>query len=215
MHLLSINLGQAQAINNGKPSGMSGIFKTATQGAVEITADGLQGDVILDPKNHGGPDQAVYIYGQPDYAWWAETLGYDLEAGRFGENLTISNLESATLNVGDRLNVGAVILEVTAPRIPCATLSARMGDSQFVKRFRDAERTGAYCRVISGGWVRAGDAVRLEPTHGPRVGIRQVFRQWYADEVSEADLRATLAAPLAIRARRITEKRLESLLNNA
>ena len=66
----------------------------------------------------------------------------ELAPGTFGENLTISELESAPLAIGDRLHISGVILEVTAPRIPCWKLAQRMGDPGFVKRFRAAERPG-------------------------------------------------------------------------
>ena len=44
---------------------------------------------IASKKHHGGPDQAVYVYGEHDYAWWSEQLGRPLEPGTFGENLTV------------------------------------------------------------------------------------------------------------------------------
>ena len=72
----------------------------------------------------------------------AAELGAELEPGTFGENLTIAGLESAAAWVGDRLRIGDVLLEVTAPRIPCHILARRMDDPQFVKRFRAAERPG-------------------------------------------------------------------------
>ena len=86
----------------------------------------------------------------------------ELEPGTFGENLTLDGLESARLNVGDMLHSGAVTLQVTAARIPCATLAARMGDPGFVKRFRLAGRPGAYCRVLRTGMLQAGAPVTLE-----------------------------------------------------
>ncbi len=64
---------------------------------------GLEGDFIANQKHHGGPDQAVYIYGQADYDFWAEALGQPVEPGLFGENLTISGLESGNFNIGDYL----------------------------------------------------------------------------------------------------------------
>ncbi len=34
---------------------------------------------------------------------WTQPKGNEIEAGTFGENLTVSELESAHVNVGDRL----------------------------------------------------------------------------------------------------------------
>ncbi|MFN8418217.1 MAG: MOSC domain-containing protein [Anaerolineae bacterium] len=99
--------------------GNIGDFKIPTSDPVQINRLGLAHDVIIDTKHHGGVDQAVYVFGQPDYEWWSAQLGVALEAGIFGENLTISDLESATMRIGDRLHIGSdVILEVTSPRIP-------------------------------------------------------------------------------------------------
>src|SRR5260221_3238775 len=141
MHLLSINVGKERAVSFGK-KGITGIYKLPMCTPVAITRDGLEGDAVCDTKNHGGPDQAVYVYGTTDYDWWSKELDQDLAPGTFGENLTVADLETAPLHIGDRLRVGAVLLEVTAPRAPCAVLARRIGDPMFVKRVLQAEATG-------------------------------------------------------------------------
>jgi MOSC domain-containing protein YiiM len=210
MKLISVNIGKAQAFK-AKPAGRTGIFKLPAQGSVQINTLGLAGDAICDTKNHGGPDQAVYIYGALDYDWWSKELGRALAPGTFGDNLTISDLESAGFSVGDRLHVGSVILEVSAPRGPCVTLATRMEDPEFVKRFRRAGRPGLYCRVIQEGQVRSGDEVTLEPYSGETVTIAEMFHDAYEREHSEAFLRRMLSAPIAIRAREDTEEELKKL----
>ncbi len=215
MELISINAGRAEPIENGKKSGVSGIFKRALSPSGSIGPEGLAGDVICDKENHGGPDQAVYLYGTSDYAWWSAVLDRVLEPGTFGENLTIGGLESARFKIGDRLHVGeVVILEVTAPRIPCATLAARMGDPAFVKRYRAAERPGLYCRVIRSGTVEVGDTVTVEPYAGETVGALEMFRDFYAGTLDEATIRRYLAAPIAIRDRVDKEEQLRKRQND-
>ena len=120
MQLLSVNLGQERTFLHKRKTFVSGIYKEPAAGPVQINSLGLAGDVIKDSKNHGGVDQAVYVYGQADYAWWMRELGNELTPGAFGENLTIGDLVSAVFMVGDLLHIGdGVILQVTAPRIPC------------------------------------------------------------------------------------------------
>jgi MOSC domain-containing protein YiiM len=208
MRLLSINIGSVRTIGNANVSGQTGIYKLPVADPLQVTADGLAHDTIVDTRNHGGPDQAVYVYGGADYAWWSAELGRELAPGTFGENLTISDLESAPLAIGDRLQVGGVILEVTAPRIPCWKLAQRMGDPGFVKRFRAAERPGAYCRVVRTGELRAGDPVTLAPYAGEPVTIAEVFRDTYEPARDPAAIRRFLAAPLAVRARLQKEEQL-------
>jgi MOSC domain-containing protein YiiM len=180
---------------------------------VEIKRLGMEGDVICDKKNHGGADQAIYVYGAADYEWWSKELGREIAPGTFGENLTISGLESAQFNVGDSLHVGEVTLQVTAPRIPCGTFAARMNDPQWVKKFRLAERPGLYCRVIREGVVQAGDPVFVERYAEETISILDMFRDYYDKHKSEETLRRHLQAPIAIRARRDLEKELQKLLS--
>ena len=212
MKLISINIGQERSIPNAKASGKTGIYKLPANTPVQITSNGIPGDVICDTKHHGGPDQAIYIYGTADYGWWSDALGQELSPGTFGENLTISDLESVQARVGDILQVGGVSLQVTSPRMPCVTLAARMGDATFIEQFRQAERPGLYCRVLQGGQVQAGDPVRLERYAGETVTILGMFRDYYVPNPSEAELRRYLAAPIALRARADKEKQLQKLL---
>jgi MOSC domain-containing protein YiiM len=220
LQLISVNVGQEQSIAAAKVSGKTGIYKLPASGPVQISKTGLAGDAICDIENHGGLDQAVYIYGAPDYAWWSEALGRDLSPGTFGENLTISGLESAAFWIGDRLQVGSashpvegpVTLEVTSPRIPCVTLAARMDDSVFIKRFRTAERPGLYCRVIQAGWVQPGDPVIVERYAGETLSAIEMFRAFFESELNEAAIRRQLAAPIAVRARVEMEAQLKKVL---
>jgi len=211
LRLLSVNVGDETPIEGARKSGKTGIFKRPVRGPVEILSGGLAGDAISDKKNHGGPDQAVYVFGAPDYEWWSEELGRDLPPGTFGENLTVSRLESAAVCVGDRLGIGAAVLEVTAPRIPCLTLAVRMGDPAFLKRFRWAERPGVYCRVVREGEVRQGDALAYTPYAGERVPVLEVFRAFFETDPGEDVLRRLLSVPIAVRAREEYEERLAGL----
>lgn len=211
MQLLSVNVGKAQPIANAKSTGKTGIFKQPQTAPVFIHPLGLEGDAIVDTENHGGVDQAVYVYGTPDYEWWSNELGRALTPGTFGENLTITDLTSADYYLGDRLRVGQALLEVTGGRIPCVTLAARMGDPTFVKRFRHAERPGLYCRVIETGAVAAGDAAQRETVRNDTISVIDLSRLFYDKHVSEATMRRLLAMPIDIRSRRYYEHKLEQL----
>ncbi len=209
MRLASVNIGRARELVAGDPATTTGIFKRPVVRPVHVGRLGLDGDTMIDGRFHGGPDQAVYVYGSDDYDWWAMGLGKPLEPGTFGENLTIDELSSADFAVGDRLAIGdAVVIEVTAPRAPCNTLARRMGTPQFLKQFRDAERPGLYCRVIAEGAVRLGDRVTHTPYDGERVTMLELFRDHFAAQHAEAALRRFLAVPLAERER---AKKLELL----
>lgn len=97
MQLISVNIGQKRTQQKGKELETTGIYKMPTREPVRVASLGLQGDFIASEKNHGGPDQAVYVYGAADYAWWSQELGKELAPGTFGDNLTVSELERAQL----------------------------------------------------------------------------------------------------------------------
>lgn len=198
----AVNVGVAQELKVGGRVRRTGIFKEPVRGRVAVGPLGLTGDEVLDAKHHGGPDQAVYVYGLDDYAVFEELLGEPLAPGTFGENVTVAGFSSVASRVGDRLALGPdVVLEVTSPRIPCGTFGARMGGRAFVARFREAGRPGVYCRVIAAGTVGAGDAVRLAPGPDAYPTVAELEAWFYADEVAVADLRRALAAPIAERER--------------
>ena len=215
MHILSVNIGQKRTQPKKDRVETTGIYKIPTREPALVTTLGIKDDFIGDPVFHGGPDQAIYLYGAPDYAWWSEQLGQVLAPGTFGENLTLSDFESARYKIGDRLQIGPVILEFTAPRTPCSTLARRMGDPMFVQRYRRAERPGMYCRVIQEGTVQAGEAVKVMPYAAEKIPAIDVFRDHYLRDRDVADLRRFLQAPIASRVRDALERDLRKLTEGA
>ncbi|MBT3321753.1 MAG: MOSC domain-containing protein [Anaerolineae bacterium] len=209
MKLISVNIGEEGIVKRKLYRDKTGIFKIPTDDAVQINKLGLAGDVIIHEKHHGGADQAVYIYGDTDYDWWRNELGRELAPGIFGENLTISNLESAKFSIGDILHIGEISLQATAPRFPCKTFSIRMEDTQFVKKFRAAERPGLYCRVLKEGKVQAGDPVSIEKYEGVTVSIIDCYRDHYAPDLRAKSIQRFLDAPIALRLRKNKEKELQ------
>jgi MOSC domain-containing protein YiiM len=123
MKLLAICMGGAERLP-GK-NYKTGIYKAPVHAAVMVDAFGLVGDAVCNTKHHGGPDQAILLEGSLTLDWWAAELGRDLPFGTFGENLVIGGLDNRDVAVGDRLNVGEIILEATCPRSPCNTLATK------------------------------------------------------------------------------------------
>lgn len=210
MRIISVNVGKKSPLAVGKRETITGILKQPVDHAVEVKPLGITGDKVLDTRHHGGPDQALYLYRAEDYEFWANQLGRAMPPGMFGENLTIAGLSSPGLNVGDRLRLPNLLLEITAPRIPCATLSARMGDPGFAKAFVKAERPGFYVRVIKAGTVLAGDSVDLETADFESVSTIEFYRD-VMRKLDKATLRRYLALPIDIRTRKDFETRLAAL----
>lgn len=188
----------------GKTS-KTGIFKHALQGPVMVDEAGIVGDAVCNRKHHGGPDQAIYVMGSADLDFWSRELGLEIEPGFFGENLVIEGIDSAELHVGDRLELVQVTLEVTAARIPCATLNARIGDPHFAPRFREAGHPGFYCRVLKPGMIEAGEAVTFIPYEGTKLPIPVILQRFRPNRLSKDERVAFLDTPLASRFRAMIE----------
>lgn len=155
--------------------GRTAIDKRPVPHRVPVTALGLDGDHVCDTVHHGGAHQAVYAYAEEDAVRWAGELGRELAPGWFGENLRVSGLPVSDAVIGERWTVGDTLLEVSAPRVPCATFQWHSGEPQWVKRFTAQANTGAYLRVLTEGAIGAGDEVAVVhvPAHG--VTVRDLF----------------------------------------
>jgi MOSC domain-containing protein YiiM len=161
----------------------SGIDKRPVEFRVAVRELGLDGDVQISRKHHGGEGQAVYCYGQEDADWWSAEVGRELPAGRFGENLRLSGVDLTGALLGERWRVGTALFEVTGPRIPCTTFARFWHDvPHLVKRFTERGTSGAYLRVLEPGDVGAGDAVDvvLRPDHGITTGL--AFRAFTTEQ---------------------------------
>jgi MOSC domain-containing protein YiiM len=167
-YVASVNVGGAEPNRARRGGGPTGFHKRPVQEArlepPVAGGSGLLGDVIGNPRFHGGDRQAVYAFAREELDAWEERLGRPLPDGSFAENLTTRGLDVDAGRVGDRWAVGSeVVLEVTAPRTPCRTFSHRMGVTGWMRRFTELGRSGAYLRVVTGGTVRPGDPVSVTP----------------------------------------------------
>ena len=171
-----------QLLEDASSVGVTAIDKRPVEGPVRVHKLGLRGDIQADRFNHGGEDQAVYAYSQADADFWEQSLGRDLPPGSFGENLRVAGIEATGAVIGERWKIGLdVELEVTSPRVPCATFQRRMDQPQWVKRFTGEGRVGTYLRVIHTGSIQAGDHIHrtFVPRHGITVG------QWFSRPTPE------------------------------
>lgn len=92
-------------------------------------------------------------------------VGFDVQPGALGENVTTRGVDLLALPLGTRLKLGAeAVVEITGLRNPCRQIEAfRLGLLSAVLG-RDPQgnlvrKTGVMAIVVAGGDVRAGDAV--------------------------------------------------------
>jgi len=179
--VISINIGQPQAVDFLGHEVSTGIYKSPVEGPVRAEGVNLVGDDQADRRVHGGVNKAVYAYAAEDYEWWSEQLGRSLAPGTFGENLTTDGLDVSAAVVGQRWRIGDALFEVSEPRMPCYRLGIRMDDPEFPDIFARADRPGTYLRIIEEGSLAAGDLVEVGPPPGHGLTIGDVARIYHRD----------------------------------
>lgn len=180
--LNSVNIGRPVP-NPYKDTRATGITKRPQPGLVQVRApgpkstgsgSGIVGDYIGDGKHHGGDEQALYAVAREDLDQWQDRLDRVLPNGFFGENLTTSGLDVNGARLGERWQIGdEVVVQVTSPRIPCATFRGQMGERGWLKRFTLEGKPGAYLSVITPGAIRGGDPIVIvhQPAHDVTVEL--------------------------------------------
>ena len=136
--------------------------------AEALAGRGLRGDrsAARAPSRPEGGKRQVTLIQAEHLALIARWTGRPLaELGSLRRNLVVSglNLLAARSPFADRplrLRIGAeVLLEITSPCDPCSKMEALLGPGGY----NAVRGHGGVCaRVLQGGWLRAGDALRVE-----------------------------------------------------
>ena len=204
MKVVSVNIGkiQTQPWRGGTPSAM---HKSAIEGQVAVSKLGLAGDEQADRKNHGGEDKAVFVMPDTNYDFFE----IDQPFGFLGENLTLSGLDETEVCLGDRLQIGTVLLEVTQPRSPCWKLGQHVSggtdwtSEEFLITYSESGRVGFYCRVLATGILQQGQAVTWLTRNNEnkaipiQISIQKLFiaKQFHATEQECNDLKLVIQHP--------------------
>lgn len=174
--ILSVNVGKPKHFDYKGRQAKSAIWKSSVTDRITARGINLDGDDQADREAHGGFDKAVYAYAREDAEWWEQQIGRAIDFGEFGENLTTQGIEVNDALIGERWQIGGLVLEVSEPRIPCWRLGVRMQDKSFPKKFTQALRPGPYFRIIQEGDIGVGDTITVieKPSHD--LTLRDVFR---------------------------------------
>lgn len=158
--------------------------------SIFLTFTGFEGDIVVDKKHHGGNDKAVCCYNADRFTHWKNTLGFDMAAGAFGENLTLSGSAALEENVciGDRYKLGDSIVEVSEPRGPCYVIGIRYNLKKFPQLCQQTGYTGFYFRTIKEGWVQKTDNLIHLSSHPQKITVMQVNHTRYHDSKNKVAL---------------------------
>jgi MOSC domain-containing protein YiiM len=131
---------------------------------------GVDGDDHAHPQFHGGPEKALLLIGIESIEEM-KAAGHPVYPGALGENLTTEGLDRRRMRLGQRYNVGSVILQLTRMRVPCKTLDVygpSIKQLIFDKQVKEGDVTSArwglagfYAAVLQEGEICQGDIITL------------------------------------------------------
>ena len=207
MKLISVNIGRLKTMTYQGRTITTGIFKSPVSLRVRTLGNNLEGDAQADPRVHGGPEKAVYAYPSEHYPFWEQRLWIKLAWGAFGENMTTEGLVEEEVCIGDRYQVGSVILKVSQPRQPCYKLALRLDRKHMIELFRSSGRSGFYFSVDREGELGPNDPIQRVSKSPNGVTIADVNRLHREPANSEL-LERVLAVPdLSLSQRKHFEQR--------
>ena len=197
--VLSIQIGQIERFDvAGDPadSWTSAIRKMTVSRAVHVGHTGITGDEQADLVNHGGTDKAVLAYASEHYeAWNAEFPDMNFEAGGFGENLTVADIEESTCCIGDTFRIDDCLLQISQPRQPCWKLSGSWNFPKLAVLVQQNGRTGWYFRVLKEGVIEAGMTIELVNRPYPEFSVAWANSVMYAKPRRHEDDRRLAECP--------------------
>ena len=106
--------------------------------------------------------------------------GFAVSPGQMGENVTTQGVDLLGLTAGTRLHLGeTAVVTVTGLRNPCSQLNGIQPGLMAATLDRDAEgrlvrKAGFMAVVVTGGEVRPGDPIRVEPSPPPHRPLEPV-----------------------------------------
>lgn len=169
----------------------SAISKSKRFGPLKVTPLGLEGDHQADLEVHGGVDQALHHYSAEHMPFWkSEFPDHDARFGPgcFGENISTPDFTDDSICIGDVVELGTAVVQVTQGRKPCWKLDAHIGRPGMAYSFRKTLKTGWYYRVLETGTVKEGDAARV---------VERTSQDWSVSRVTKALFDAKLDKVLA------------------
>lgn len=133
-------------------SARKGEKKTPVPSVILVEEHGARNDA------HAGPGHRQVSLLSSESIGKMRAKGLSVGPGDFAENITVEGFDLLEARVGDRIRVGEAVLEISQIGKECHNRCAiylQAGDCVM-------PREGVFARVVRGGQVAPGDAVRRE-----------------------------------------------------
>ena len=130
--------------------------------SVYLGKNNVEGDKQNDLEYHGGPTRAVCLFSLEKIEA-LQREGHPIQPGTTGENLTIEGIDWELMEIGSKLSIGEVEIELTGSAPPCKTISESFGSEGFI-RISEKKYPGWsrwYASVNKEGLVSQNDEISI------------------------------------------------------
>ena len=170
---------EAEFFPNGAPSS---IRRNTPLEKLVILKSHIKGNTITNMKHHGGDDRVVHQYPLEHYDKWKKEFPgkrEKLSPGSIGENICSLGLLENEISLGDQVQIGSVVLEVSEPRTPCGTIDRNYSIPKFSRLIAESSRCGWMYRVIGPGEFSVKDTFIHQKKGGLDFSITNVLQKGY------------------------------------
>jgi len=171
-----IYIGQPKPI--GPDDTPTGIFKEPVDSCF-LSKTGLEGDMQVDRRVHGGPEKALYHFPADNYSILKQAFGHlesEFVPGSIGENISSTGIDDQQVHIGDILKIGEALVQVSQPRRPCWKVNHRFGNGHMAPVLMSQAISGWYYRVIEEGQLKVGDSFELQERLEGSVPVAEVWK---------------------------------------
>lgn len=193
---------------------------------VNVTTRGIEGNAAGYPGHIDDTiNRAVLIYNELSYEPLKELFPAAVSSlirGGYGENIVVNHpsMLPSEVCVGDKYQLGTVVLMVTGPRAPCPKVDGWHGVKGLTAYSRENGTAGYFMKVLQEGSFSVGDAITLLERPYPGYSIVRISQGlWGKEDVKDNSLEflSTLAGMEMLIGRHYrdtAQTKLQRLLDN-
>ncbi|WP_158966655.1 MOSC domain-containing protein [Paraglaciecola sp. L3A3] len=166
---------QAKVQRIGPKNELTGIYKHSVNSA-QIDNLGIQGDVQIDKRYHGGPERALHQYALKSYEVIIKAhplLHKTAWPGSMGENISVPTMHEQNVCIGDIYQIEECLIQVSGPRMPCFKIAEKFKTPGLDKFVAKHAIHGWYYRVLKGGELTINDDITLIERPNPELSIAE------------------------------------------
>ncbi|WP_299489747.1 MOSC domain-containing protein [uncultured Shewanella sp.] len=142
----------------------TGIEQKIRVNALDVQIEQIVGDAQADKRFHGGPDRVVHHYPREHYTYFGQMKDFNKteSAPRMGENISTEGLTEEDINIGDIIQIGEAILQVSQPRSPCFKVNLQFNYPTLSLIMQRTQRCGWLYRVLTPGLINESNTLVLQ-----------------------------------------------------